>query len=332
MAEIPEPNFGCGPTQWSCLTSESFARIVVDCITAMGDFIADMFVNAFKDASISESAWKIVGEQFWFWAGIMTVVVATFMVYQAGIGAILRDHKRITQATIGGLIAIPASVWCVQIMQRLVTFGDDVTTGTIQQLQKETLAGSLLRALGMIEPAQGSTGPLGGDAKWQQSGAIYALSAGDGGKGAGIGFIIIAALLVGILSLAALVLYLFLEIRNMGLEVLGALAPIALVFIGQPVLVAWAKRWVSLAIGLILAKPIAAGVLVVLVKLTGTATAVGPVLVLSGGVFLAAFAPIWAVKMANFVGEELGSAFARRASTTQQISKMQTFARMLPRK
>ena len=329
MAEIPEPNFGCGPTQWSCLTSESFARIVVDCITAMGDFIADMFVNAFKDASISDAAWKTVGEQFWFWAGIMGVVVATFMVYQAGIGAVLRDHKRITQSTIGGLMAIPASVWCVQIMQRVVAFGDDVTTGTIKQLQHESLAGSLLRALGMIEPAAGSSGPLGGDAKWQQSGAIYALA---GSKDAGIGFIVIAALLVGILSVAALVLYLFLEIRNMGLEVLGALAPIALVFIGQPVLAVWAKRWVNLVIGLILAKPIAAGVLVVLVKLTGTATAVGPVLVLCGGVFLAAFAPIWAVKMANFVGEELGSAFARRASMSQQISKVQTVSRLLPRK
>ncbi len=56
---LPMPNYGCGPTDFSCLSDELVARMVTEAIGGMGNFIADMLVNAFKDSTISDDSWKV---------------------------------------------------------------------------------------------------------------------------------------------------------------------------------------------------------------------------------------------------------------------------------
>ncbi len=255
----------------------------------------------------------------------MSAVLVVFMIVQIGIAALLRDPKRLIRTVVGGLVAIPAAATIVRVMRTAVEFSDNVANGAIKQLQHESLSVALLRVLGMTPPKGGGKEVLP-DVGWQQGGTVYRLL---NGQHASFGQVIIAALLVALMALASLVLYLLLETRNLGLLALAAMAAVGLVFIGQPVLAVWAKRWVTLVTGLLMSKPLAAGVLVVLVRLTGEATALGPMLVFSIGIVIAAFAPVWAVKLVNFTGEDVGSAIARRPSVTHGVQKTQTVGSIL---
>jgi len=322
-AGIPEPNYGCGPIDVGCQIAEGSARITVSIVTALGNFIADMFVNAFKDSTIADASWKVAGGQFWFWAAIVAGFVAVVMIWQVSVGVLLRDHKRMASAMIGGTLSIPFSVFAVTWMMRLTTASDKAAILATKQLQGQTLSDSLLRFIGLTAPDDSGKQQLT-QSDWDTTSTIVSIATGGtGDASANLGQVILAALIVGLLAVASLLLFLLMEVRNMGLLALAAMAPLALMFIGQPVLVAWAKRWASLVVGLILAKPIAAGILVLLVKLSGQTPDLGSMIVFAGGVVVAAFAPMWAVKLVNFAGDELGNAMARRTSMTQQINKVQ---------
>ena len=321
---IPEPNYGCGLTEISCHVSETAARITISIVGAMGNFIADMFVNAFGDSKIAAASWAVASGEFWFWAAIVAGFAATVMIWQVSAGALLRDHRRMVSSVIGGMISIPFSALCVTFMIRLTEAADTAAALATRSLQNETLSQALLHVVGLTTPSStGGQELVASD--WSATSLVVSLAThGTGQPMVNLGQVVLSGLIAGILALASGVLYLLMEIRNMGLLALAAMAPLALMFVGQPVLVTWAKRWGSLAVALILSKPIAAGVLTLLVKLTSAAPGVGPMLVFAGGVVVAAFAPVWTVALVNFAGDDLGNAFARRASMTQQLNKVQT--------
>lgn len=328
---LPEPNYGCGLTDFGCLIDESIARVMTGLIGGLGNFIADMITNSFKDSTLNATTWSAATEEFWFWASIMASVVMVVLVWQVSVAALLRDHRRMAKAAIGGVLAIPFASWSVQMMRKAVTMADLFAVDAVQRTQGGTLSTGLLRLLGIGVKA-GDPGAVDrpGDlgAFFEKNSAVSALISAHNSSGQ----VIIAVCLVGIMAIASMVLYVLMEVRNMGLLALAALAPIALVFIGQATLMPWAKKWAGLAVGLMMAKPLAAGVIALLVNVTTTTTSLGTLLVVSAGVLVAAFSPFWAVGLVAFTGSEVGHAMARRGSATQQVNKAQTFTRFIPRK
>jgi len=325
-AGIPLPDYGCSLSDVSCHASEFVATLSLSAVTAMGNFIADMLVNAFQDSKIADAAWQVASGQFWFWVSILAGFVATVMIWQVSVGALLRDHKRMVSAVVGGAIAVPFSAVCATFMIRLSTTADAAADLVIRTTQHETLSQALLRVVGLTTPSVTGEQALA-ISDWSQSSLVVALAThGTGQPLLNIGQIGLAGIITFVLAVASGLLYLMMEIRNMGLVALAAMAPLALMFVGQPVLATWGKRWAWLSVGLILSKPMAAGILVLLVQLTSSTPGVGPMLVFACGVVIAALAPAWAVGLVSFAGDDVGNAFARRASMTQQLNKIQTLS------
>src|SRR5690606_32867089 len=60
------PELGCGFNDWVCYGQEGVARLIGQACKAMGNFIGDMIINAFRGAQASAGDWAIAGGHFWF--------------------------------------------------------------------------------------------------------------------------------------------------------------------------------------------------------------------------------------------------------------------------
>lgn len=319
MNGFGEPNFGCIPLDVVCLGQEGTARFYASGLIAMGNFMADMLRNAFRDSRASDSSWEIADDQFWFWVSVMSGVLVCVALFQLLPAAFLRDGKRIARIAGGLAFSIPASVIAVYLMQQLASFGNQVTDSLTRALQDDGIAGGVLRMFGYQI--------VNDDISFREQSAILralsntvpALAVGQYG---------ITFLIVCLMALASAFLYVAMAIRNFALIVLAATAPIGIMMIGQPKLGVWANRWVNLVVGLILAEPLAAAVLVVAVRLLGLGTDMGPLLVAAGALFAASFAPVWAVKLVSFAGGEMGTSFQNRPSISRGVGKAAAVVRV----
>lgn len=314
--DLQEPNFGCFGTDFGCYAQEAIARFMWSTIKNLGDLMADMFGNAFELSMIDESSWSVADGQFWFWVSVMSIVLLFVALPQIATGILLQDGRRIAQVALGLAFAVPASALGVYFMKEAVAFGDSVTASLIDVIQNEGMAGALLRVFGYNVVSDGSISPAN---------ESYLLKLNQMSTAAsGVGQYALVLCVVGLVALAAVFLFIAMAIRSFGLLALAATAPIGLMMVGQPVVAVWARRWVSLAVGLILAKPLAAGILILAVNIVGESTSIPNVLIAVVAVFAAAFSPLWAVKLVSFAGDGVGDALQRRASMRDQVSRGST--------
>jgi hypothetical protein len=299
---FPEPDFGCSLVDAGCHMTEGLAKIIVGAIVGMGDFAADIIVSAF-DQEITDSEWGVAFGQWGQWAALMATVVAIVMLYQMGIGLILQNRKRIGQAALGGLFSIPIAAIAVMIMARMVAIVDDGAQKMIETIQGGQIGKAMVATLGMS------------DGEWTGDSAIHdavttALTAGS------VAAMIPAVINVLLLAIAGMLLTMAMGLREYGLLILAALAPLALMLVGQGKLAAWSEKWFSLVAGLMLMKPIVAGIIALSINISAEATGrtFAELLIAILVLFFAAFAPFWVTKMVDFTGAEIGSAMAHRPS------------------
>lgn len=312
---FPEPNFGCFPTDWPCLTQETVARIITNTLNGLGNFMTDMLVNAFKDSRLSDNSWGIADQQFWFWVTVMGIALTAIAVFQLLPAMILGDIRRVGQIAAGLAFSVPVSVIGVWLMRQVSSFGNSITDALMRAFQGEGLSAAIMRMFGFrIVTDKGSV---------NMDGALLKLT-GDAQGTQLIGPLLICLVIMLIMALAAMFLYISMSLRAFSLLALAAMAPVGTMMVGQPKLAVWAVRWANLTVGLILAEPLAAGVLLLAARLLGNGTDLGPVIISIFAVFGAAFAPAWAVKLVSFAGNEVGSAIQNRPSTTNIIYKART--------
>lgn len=324
VEDVYTPNYHCGFGDLICAGNESVARIVASWVHSAGDFAGTMLQSAFDVNSIKTEDWNTAFVQFWWWASVMAVVVLLVLCYQIGVSAVMQDFRRMGRSTIGAFVAVPFSAVAVQVMSYATKISDNVTHAAIQNIQGGTMGDALYRMTGMMSVVGATDDPaMSQSVDFDTHSVIYKLLA-QGGTAKSIGDILTAAVVIGSLGVAALFLFIAMSIRDFGLLALAALAPVGLMMIGQAKLGVWAERWVSMATGLILAKPLAAGVLVLAVKLSLNTVDISTLLVSIGAILAAAFAPLWAVKLVSFAGNEVGNALHRRPSMTAPIQKFQT--------
>lgn len=319
------PNYGCFVTDWGCQASQTVAGFMASLIRNLGDFIGTMIAGSFN-TNIDTASWNVAHSQFLFWVAVTSPVILIIALFQIGVGMILQDWHRIGRTAIGAAVAIPFSALCVWGMQQFSAITDDVTENLTTAAQGGSIQDGLLRIVGITElPLKEATAHMA-NTKFVQGSPVYGLVLSGSGSEQAIGSYFTALFVVAVMMLASLFLFIAMAIREFGLLALAAMAPIALMMIGQPKLGAWAQRWASLATGLLLAKPLSAGVLILAIDLTKSTLSLGVLFVAAGAVFAASFSPLWATRLVSFAGAEVGTALHRRMSIRDQFSRVNTAA------
>lgn len=122
------------------------------------------------------------------------------------------------------------------------------------------------------------------------------------------GTIVITVLATLIIWVLAFILMCSMIFRSLALIVLAAVAPVALMLMPWEKTKSWTGRWCEVVIALLLAKPLAATVLAVAVKLYADATSFAAMAAGAVGMTLACAAPLMALKLVGFAGGELAAA------------------------
>lgn len=311
------PSLGCGFNDWVCYGQEGVARLIGQACKAMGNFIGDMLTNAFLGAQASKGDWAIAGGHFWFWVALASVLVVALGLWQVGIAVILQQPGRILQI-VGGMIAgIFLSTIALQIMPQIVDAMSGITAQLTAGLNGPAgIGAAVLNIIGLGEGAGGVA------AAFDPKGPIWILASTSSvtGGAAVIAPLLLAAVALGVISIAAMLLFVAMSIRTFGLIALVAFAPLGLMFYGQPRMKDMAEKWGQLALGLLLAEPLAAGILLLATNLAAgtTSSSMGLLLVSAGAIFMAAFSPLWAVKFVSFAGGELQTAMGNSQWGQQQ--------------
>jgi len=318
------PNYGCFISDFGCQASQTVAQFMASTIRNLGDFIATMIAGAFN-TNIDQGSWNIAHSQFLFWIAVTAPIILIVALIQIAIAMILQDWTRIGRTAAGAALAIPFSAICVWAMQQFSGITDDVTRSLTTSVQGGDLSQSLLRVVGIFDLPKQASGVMH-SAEFIKGGAVFTMGT-EGAQGpAAVGEYVMALLVVGLMMIATLFLFIAMSIREFGLLALAAMAPVGLMMIGQPKLTAWAQRWMNLTAGLLIAKPLAAGVVLLAVELTKASLSIGVVLVAAGAVIAASFSPLWATKLVSFAGAEVGTALHHRFSVRDQFSRASTAA------
>ncbi|MGN6759798.1 MAG: hypothetical protein ACTHJI_00510 [Leifsonia sp.] len=317
------PNYGCFVTDWGCQAGQTVAGFMASVIRNLGDFIGTMITGSFN-TNIDSTSWTIAHSQFLFWIAVTSPVIMIIALVQIGIGMVLQDWHRIGRTALGATVAIPFSALCVWMMQQFSTVADGITENLTTAVQGGTIEDALLRAVGIADlPTTSVTAGMTAT-RFLQGSPIYDMVVSGAANKDAIGNYFLALFIVALMMIASLFLFIAMSIREFGLLALAAMAPVALMMIGQPKLGAWAQRWASLTTGLLLAKPLAAGVVLLAVELTKSTNSIGVFLVAAGAVVAASFSPLWATRLVSFAGAEVGNALHRRMSIRDQVSRVNT--------
>jgi len=296
------PDFNCGTFDWGCSAKEGITSIMIGAITGMGDFSADVIVNAFK-AGVTDDEWGVAFGEWGKWAAAMAIFVAIVMLYQVGMGMLMQNRARIMQAVLGGALSIPLAALSVMLMARLVNAIDGTSDKVLSSIQGGQLGKALVAQLGLnADTSEFEPGSFIHD---QVTATLSDLA---------VAALFPAIIMTGLMLLAGMFLLMAMEFRDISLLLLAGLAPMALMMIGQGKLAAWGEKWFSITTGLVLMKPIVVGIFSMIIALnTGVAGRTAAELLVSVLVlFLAAFAPFWVVKLVDFTGGEVGAAMASR--------------------
>jgi len=319
------PNYSCFVADFGCQSSQALAQFMGSTTKNLGDFTATMIAGSFN-VNIDQGSWNIAHSQFLFWIAVTAPVILIIALVQIGIAMILQDWSRIGRTAAGAALAIPFSAICVWGMQKASGITDDVTHTLTSVVQGGDLSQGLLRVLGLFDAPKQIHGTVMKTMQFSQDGVIWGMAT-QGAQGPGaVGEYVMALIIVALMAIASLFLFVAMSIREFGLLALAAMAPVGLMMIGQPKLTAWAQSWINVSVGLLIAKPLAAGVVLLAVELTKTSLSIGVILVAAGAVMAASFSPLWATKLVSFAGAEVGTALHHRFSVRDQFSRASTVA------
>lgn len=308
---VQEVQFGCGPVDVACLMQEGLANILISGTITLGDQAADTLVNSVSVTNETD-AWQAAFADWGKWAAAMIIFVGLAMLYNIGIGLITQNRRRVWMAVIGGTLAVPFASITVAVMQRIVTGVDATSAQVATAMQGGSLGAGILKAVGLDQLMASTT-----EYQWMPDSYVGEMLQ-RGVAVLSVGPFLAAVIVVLLVWVAGFVLLLAMEFRDLALLLLAAMAPMALMMIGQGKLAAWSEKWFSLVAGLTLMKPIVTGILTFIIGLrASTGGTLAEIVVSLLMLFVAALAPFWVVKLVDFTGGEVGAAMAGRPSMRQ---------------
>lgn len=291
MATVMAPQAGVG--DWlSGASRDGFQATVERFAEDSWTFMKD----AFEASNLSPAWWAgVVG------AGddpgmlrVITVVMAPVLVAlvaaQVLAGVFSQRTDRILRGAAAAFFAIPVTMILVTLVMSAASAFDGATTFILEvNGQTQNMAG-FMGLFGFELNDQG---------EFQSVNSEYSIWRGVGDNGSGFE-LIVPAVLAGCVWLAAMFLSFMLSLRTMLLVILVAVAAVAVFSLSLDATKAWFFRWLSMIFGLLIAKPLAAMVLVMGQSVFSYAATTQQFIAALAAVLLAALMPLAAMGLFGF--------------------------------
>lgn len=273
------------------------AGIMKGIIGGMASGVWDMISGAFTNTGITDSSWNIVGGAsggggyVGTWILVMAPVLVAIVAIQVTISAFKRSGSGMMRAGVGAVVGIPASLIVVWFVEKLSFAFEGVTQFFLGSLGEKGGMTPFMKLFGYLpvegsEPMEFAVDPNNWLWKTDTSGGATTW--------------ISALLIMAIAWVFSLILSAMMIFRDLGILVLAAAAPVAVMMMPLEVTKAWIGKWGSLVAGLLMAKPLSAFVLVFSVSLfTGSADVTQTIAGLLGMVMASAM-PLVVIKFFSF--------------------------------
>ena len=300
------PNL-CEPGSWWPPGCGLVSQAQNSAIAAFNDFLAGILASiatwlwsfisgAFGVSNVDDSQWVAVKGLTGWWVVVMATPLVVAMILQLLSGLVAQQSRRIWRALIGGLMAIPAVGAAIYLMQTMTHVSDEASTALLETLGSDPYV-VFMRLFGF------ERAPAGAASEWKLISETLPAT-----QAAASGTLLITVFATLIIWILAFILMCSMIFRSFALIVLGAVAPVALMMMPWEKTKSWMARWCEVVVALLLAKPLAATVLAVAVKLYADSTSFAGIAAGAVGMTVACAAPLLALKLVGFAGGELAAA------------------------
>ncbi|MUU69913.1 type IV secretion system protein [Pseudarthrobacter sp. GA104] len=285
-----------------------FANILQNMASWLWAFIT----GAFTVSDVDDSQWlSIEGLTSW-WVVVMMTPLVVVMILQVLSGLLSQQPRRIGRAMLGGAAAIPLVGAAVYLVRQLTRASDLASAALLESIGSDPYL-VFMRLFGFERAPEGS------GREWN----LVSLAPGTTGGPAGA--VVVTVMAVIVVWILAFILMCSMIFRSFALVVLAAVAPVALMLLPWEKTKSWARRWCEVVIALVLAKPLAATVLAVAVKLFAESKSFAGLAAGTVGMALACGAPLMALRLVSFAGGELAAA-AQTAGGGHVLSRSSSVA------
>lgn len=287
---------GCGlVSQANDGVQGSITSLFANILENIASWIWSFITGAFSVSDVDDSQWTAISGLTNWWVIVMMTPLVVVMILQLLSGLVSQQPRRIGRALIGGAAAVPMVAGAVYLVRQLTSVGDSASTAILGSLGTDPYM-VFMRLFG-FERAPADSGR-----EWN----VVSLSPGT--SGGAVGAVVVTAMATIVVWILAFILMCSMIFRSFALIVLAAVAPVALMLMPWDKTKTWARRWCEIVVALLLAKPLAATVLAVAIKLFAESKSFAG---LAGGIVgmaLACGAPLMALRLVSFAGGELAAA------------------------
>ncbi|SEF10482.1 hypothetical protein SAMN04489740_3997 [Arthrobacter alpinus] len=279
------------------LAVNAVAGIMKGIIGGMASGVWDMISGAYANTGITDSSWDIVGGTsggggyVGTWLLVMAPILVAVVAVQVTISVFKRSGAGVVRAGVGAVVGIPASLIVVWFVEKLSFAFEGVTQYFLGSLGAKGGMAPFMKIFGYL-PVEGSSPmefTVDPDTWLWKSGFNGATSTW-----------ISALLIMAIAWVFSLILSAMMIFRDLGILILAAAAPVAVMMMPLEVTKAWIGKWGSLVAGLLMAKPLSAFVLVLSVSLFTSSPDVSQTIAGLLGMIMASAMPLVVIKFFTF--------------------------------
>jgi hypothetical protein len=310
---------GCGlVSQANDGVQGSITSFFANILQSTASWIWSFITGAFSVSDVDDSQWVAVEGLTSWWVVIMMTPLVVAMILQVLSGLITQQPRRLVRAMVGGAAAVPLVAGAVYLVRQLTKVGDSAATALLDSMGTDPYL-VFMRLFG-FERAPADSGR-----EWN----VVSLAPGTAGGAAGA--VVVTVMAVIVVWILAFILMCSMIFRSFALIVLAAVAPVALMLMPWEKTKTWARRWCEIVVALLLAKPLAATVLAVAIKLFAESKSFAGLAAGVVGMALACGAPLMALRLVSFAGGELAAA-AQTAGGGHVLTRTSSFtARQISR-
>lgn len=262
----------------------------------IASWIWSFITGAFSVSDVDNSQWTSIQGLTDWWIVVMMTPLVIAIILQLLSGLISQQPRQIVRAFVGGAVAVPMVAGAVYLVRQLTKVSDSASTALLDTMGTDPYV-VFMRLFG-FERAPADSGRA-----WNVislGGAWAAVPSGGG-----VTMTVMATLIIWILAFILMCSMIF---RSFALIVLAAVAPVALMLMPWQKTKSWAGRWCEIVVALLLAKPLAATVLAVAIRLFAHSTSFAGLAAGATGMLLACAAPLMTLRLVSFAGGELAAA------------------------
>ncbi|WP_425483370.1 type IV secretion system protein [Arthrobacter zhaoguopingii] len=304
---------GCGlASQANDGIQGSITSLFANILQNIASWIWSFITGAFSSSDVDDSQWTAIEGLTSWWVVVMMTPLVVVMTLQLLSALISQQPRRLVHALIGGAAAVPMVAGAVYLVRQLTKVSDSASEALLGSMGTDPYL--LFMRLFGFEKAPPGTGR-----DWN----VIALAPGSS-QGA-VGAVVVTAMAVIVVWVLAFILMCSMIFRSFALIVLAAVAPVALMLIPWERTQSWARRWCEIVVALLLAKPLAATVLAVAIKLFAESESFAGLAAGVVGMAVACGAPLMALRLVSFAGGELAAA-AQTAGGGHVLSRSSGFA------